>query len=219
MRSLTFPKAWGNFNPPPNLSLFALSMATHSELTTAGLTDRKGPARVNTRHRYQSYWMRNGFHPGTQHWPSQTFALHKEKINLHEPGRREEVKGGLGGREGGSVEGRVREREGRALQGEDNEEDKWQGECGVKVREVDDGVWEVGEEREDAGCRKGRTRRRGVLSHGRQLADGWWWEWEWGRKASFLGGERWGHREGIQGWLFHGRSTRTNLSSRLHLQK
>lgn len=41
----------------------------------------------------------------------------------------------------------------------------------VILREVEDGVLEVGGERENAGCRKGVTRQREVLSHGQQLAD------------------------------------------------
>lgn len=99
-----------------------------------------------------------------------------------------------GGRRGG---GRERARE-TSLKGEDTEEDKWQGKCGVKVGEVDDRVWEVGREQEKAGCRKGMTRQREALLHGHQFADWWWWEWQWGRKATSLGEKQveQGYRQG-----------------------
>lgn len=187
MRSLTFPKAWGNFNPPPNLSLFALSMATHSELSTAGLTDRKGPARVNTRHRYQSYWMRNGFHPGTQHWPSQTFALHKEKINLHEPGRREEVKGGLG-REGGRWCGGESQREGGKSS---SRRRQWRRQMtgGVRCESERSRWWSMGGRGRTRGCRmqKGKDKtERGPLPW---PAVSWWMMMRVGmRKKSQLSG-------------------------------
>lgn len=170
----------------------SLQLIQDSQPQNAKLHSQKGIIHVNTPLLSVSYWMQNGFHPGMQHWPSQTFALHKEKINLHETERGRRWVRGLRWHEG-------RERE-TALKGEDNEEDKWQGKCGVKVREVDDRVWEVGRERENAGCREGTTRQREVLSHGQQLADWWWWEWQWGRKATCLGGKVGGDTEVQRGY-------------------